>query len=132
MATLGKAHISAVDRYEGAGGYTLQHEVHLSPLLFDLKSALIDTAWIVIRHVRLIRGVRIVDIGIVGILIAENLPTGGHLNGVPFLDGFRHIDISVKIGEVPRSVQQVQIAAVSGRWCGVERPRCGASGRLAV
>ena len=114
MAALGEAYLLSVDIQEGTGGHTFKDEVDLAPDFFQLKLALVNTAGVVIGHIGDVHGIRVIDIGIVGILIAVELPAGGHGNGIPDGDLLGNIDIPVKKCKVPGTVQRKMFAAAAG------------------
>jgi hypothetical protein len=106
MASLGVSHIFAVYIHKGAGGNTLQNIVHPAPEGLQPEFPLINTAGIGIRDIGRVTGVRIVDVGIIGILIAKQLPAGWNGHGVPTGDFFRNIDIAGIKGKPPLPIQE--------------------------
>ena len=104
MAALGKAHIAAVYIHISAGGYALQHKIDLAPLLFQSKLPLVHAAGVIIRHIRRIAGIRIIDVGIIGVFVALQLPARRHRDGIPSTDYLRHIHIPPEEGKFPGAV----------------------------
>jgi hypothetical protein len=106
MASLGKAHILAVYIYKSTGRNAFQNIVHPAPKGLQLKFPLINTAGICIRDIWRVTGVRIIDVGIIGVFIAQQLPAGRNGHAIPLCDLFRNIDIAGIIGKPPLPIQE--------------------------
>ena len=106
MAALRKADVRAVHIHERAGRDALHHEVHAPPYAVKRELALIDAAGVLVRRVGRIAGEGEVDVGVIGVFVAVQLPAGGHRDAVPAFDDLRHVDVPGEEGEAPRAVEQ--------------------------
>ena len=59
-----------IQNHLSAGGYALQHQIDAGKIACILEISFIDAQGIDIRHIRRIKGIRIVDIGVIGGIIS--------------------------------------------------------------
>ena len=109
VAALRKAGVLPVHSHKRAGGDALQHEVHAAPDAVQRERALIHAAGVLVRRVGRVAGKGEVDVGVIGMLVAVQLPAGGHGDFIPVRDDLRHVDIPREEREAPRSVQKLYL-----------------------
>ena len=109
MATLRKADVLPVHSHKRAGGDALQHEVHAAPDAVQRERALIHAAGVLVRRVGRVAGEGKVEVGVIGMLVAVQLPAGGNGDFIPVRDDFRHVDVPGEEREAPRSVQKLYL-----------------------
>ena len=103
MCALCKAHVFSVYVKNSAGCNSLKYDVGILTYVGNIKGSFIHTHRVDGGNVRIVTSKGVVDIRVVGIFIAEDLPAGGNLYFVP---SFRLCgDVGVgKISKAPFTV----------------------------